>query len=277
MKIISEMLTSPHETLKTMKKILFFTAAIAGLIITQSCQKPEEDLNSDSSQDNGQEQSYNQKSNNGQPDGATQLGPQLDNPYTVANMQLAKANLVNQGVPSAKNIKVRTTHKYIRFDPKNKDEFDKISELGLILFDIPLDREIIKSGTYYHDSSLPDSVPTPQYTVVDVNFTYGGKVSWRVLENAYIPEDDTQFQNDSVLVNELVVEAFQLTGNGKDLSVSKGFLPSKWRPKGNITVWDDVLNRQTPVKNCYVHTQRFLKIGWGLTDANGDYTCDTEY
>ncbi|MFT5596525.1 MAG: hypothetical protein ACI8QH_001323, partial [Flammeovirgaceae bacterium] len=53
-------------------------------------------------------------------------------------MQAAKDNLVNRGVVGASSINVRTTHKYIRFSPANRNELDKLDQTNLILFDIPL-------------------------------------------------------------------------------------------------------------------------------------------
>ncbi len=58
-------------------------------------------------------------------------------------------------------------------------------------------RNIIKAGTYYHDSAFPDSVPTPQYTVVDANFAYGA-VQWELIDNVYIPEDDNTLKDESL-------------------------------------------------------------------------------
>ncbi len=65
----------------------------------------------------------------------TVLSAPLDNPYTVSNMLIAKANLVQQGVQGASLINVRTTNKYIRFLPKNISEVDQIvKDLDPILF-----------------------------------------------------------------------------------------------------------------------------------------------
>jgi hypothetical protein len=88
-------------------------------------------------------------------------------------MQAAKDNLVNRGVVGASSINVRTTHKYIRFSPANRNELDKLDQTNLILFDIPLDREIITPGTHFHDPRIHDTLPTYQYTMVEPGFTYG--------------------------------------------------------------------------------------------------------
>ncbi len=240
------------------------------LSVFTSCQKPEDDLTPPPLENINN--TFSQKALN-EPDGMTVLSAPLDNPYTVSNMLIAKANLVQQGVQGASLINVRTTNKYIRFLPNSISEVDQIvKDLDPILFDEPLDRNIIKAGTYYHDSSVPDSVPTPQYTVVDANFTYGS-VQWELIDNVYIPEDDNTLKNDS-LVEALIIEAFTITGNKDELSLEKS---SRWNPAGKIKVWDDATGSYIPVKECLVRAKRFVKLGRDYTDSSGDFYIDTKF
>ncbi len=243
-------------------------------ILFFGCEKPEDNIQN-GEQDLSLPGSSNQMKS-GEPDGYTILGAHIDVPYKVSVMAQAKENLISRNVAGASSISVRTSHKYIRFLPKDKEELDKLMELELILFDIPLDYEIVGQGTSFHDPTVSDSIPTPQYTVVDPLFTYSD-VAWELLENAYIPEDDPALVNDSILVRELIIEAFKITNNEKYLDEMKGLLPSKWRPKGRIRVWDDVMGGLIPIKNCQVRSFRFFKIGIGYTDANGYYSCSERY
>lgn len=208
-----------------------------------------------------------------EPDGITVLSAPRDNPYTVANMLIAKNNLIQQGVQDAALINVRTTHKYIRFLPVNIAEVNQIvKDLDPILFDEPLDRKILHAGTYYHDPLVPDSVPTPQYTVVDANFTYA-LVNWELIDNVYIPEDDSLLKNET-LENALIIEAFTLTKNKDELSLEKA---SKWKPAGKVQVWDDAVGSYIPVKECLVRAKRFVKLGRDYTDANGNFYIDKKF
>lgn len=222
----------------------------------------------------GNEDFLNQK--NAEPNGFTVLGAKLNVPYKKSIMTQAKQNLVAKGVTGATSINVRTTHIYIRFLPQDKEQLDNLMGLGLTLFDIPLDYKIARHGTSYHDPLISDSIPTPQYTVVDPSFSYSG-VAWELLEEAYIPEDDLLLANDSILINELIIEAFTITNNQEYLTVEKGFLPSKWRPAGRIRVYDHVMNGLIPVKNAQVRAWRFFSIGTGFTDANGYYSCNNRF
>ena len=208
-----------------------------------------------------------------QPDGMTVLSAPLNNPYSVANMIAAKANLVQRRVVGAASINVRTTHKYIRFLPSDIADVDKIvSDIDPILFDEPLDRDIIRAGTYYHDPSIPDSIPTPQYTVVDANFSYGA-VQWELIDDIYIPEDDGTIK-DEALQDSIIIEAFTITGNKDDLSQEKS---SRYHPRGNIKVWDDAKGAQIPVKNCLVRARTFARLGRDYTDSNGDFYIDKRF
>ena len=46
---------------------------------------------------------------------------------------------------------IRDRDYYVRFLPKNVEEFDRISRLGVELMDHPINREILRDGDYYHD------------------------------------------------------------------------------------------------------------------------------
>lgn len=94
-------------------------------------------------------------------DGATVLGDKLENPYSVENMKKALEELQGSGMSSKSSIDISATHLYVRFLPKNEDELTVLkNDTTLDLFDYPLDYEIVENGTYYHDSSLPDTAIT---------------------------------------------------------------------------------------------------------------------
>lgn len=57
------------------------------------------------------------------------------------------------------------THWYVRFLPAQAAEMRTLVDLGLILFDYPLDYEILEQGDLYHDPSIPSDEITWQYAV----------------------------------------------------------------------------------------------------------------
>jgi len=105
-----------------------------------------------------------------QSDGLIALGKQLEDPYALKNMKKAYSNLksTKSGTP---DVDIQPTHLYLRFLPKNEQEWSILkSDTSIVLYDFPLDYEIINLGTYYHDPSLPDTVITYQYCVVPIGY-----------------------------------------------------------------------------------------------------------
>lgn len=213
------------------------------------------------------------------------MGNQLQNPYTVANMHVAKDSLIAQGINGASSINVRIIKIYIRFLPQNISELDQIEEdlPNLVLFATPLDRKIERPATWYRAPGLSDSVPNPQYTVVDANFSYA-TVQWEKLDDIYIPEEDVQLTNDT-LIKGMVYQSYTLTGNSEYLPARpKGWFDDifdgwldRWNPQGRIRVWDDALNGLIPVDGVPIRTASFTRIGITYTNSNGDYYESNNY
>ena len=124
------------------------------------------------------------------------LGPQLENPYAVENMQQARAQLMEED-PSLNIPQITTSHIYARFAPANDDElYTLLQDTTVHFFDFPLDREVI-SGVYYHDPAIADSLPTYQYVSIPIErwaMNYANSdISHEILEYLCIPEDDEDF------------------------------------------------------------------------------------
>ncbi len=94
------------------------------------------------------------------------LGKKLKNPYSIKNMQKALDTILVdikkarrrgniQGRQSSEEIKIKTTDLYVRFLPKDSLELNSLKkDTTLVFYNHPLDYEITKKGTFYHD---PDS------------------------------------------------------------------------------------------------------------------------
>ena len=124
------------------------------------------------------------------------LGPQLENPYAVENMQQARAQLMEED-PSLNIPEITISHIYARFAPANDDElYTLLQDTTVHFFDFPLDREVI-SGVYYHDPAIADSLPTYQYVSIPIErwaMNYANSdISHEILEYLCIPEDDEDF------------------------------------------------------------------------------------
>ena len=73
------------------------------------------------------------------------LGGRLENPYVTDNVRKAFASLY----PTKSADLVRTTNLYVRFLPKDNDEYLHLKRLGVDMLDHPVDYEIVEEGDYY--------------------------------------------------------------------------------------------------------------------------------
>ena len=173
----------------------------------------------------------------------------LENPYSVINMRLAMENLKLKSVRQSKSydeFSIETTHLYVKFSPQSEEELDLVKkDSTLVLYDYPLDYEI-SEGSVYRDPNVSTDIPTPQYCSVKVDYDFPQGVTYEVLEELFIPDenvDDTASKTgwSSSFINNLVDESLRLTGNleedtsQNDLSARS----SSWRPAGKIEMWDE--------------------------------------
>jgi hypothetical protein len=196
-------------------------------------------------------------------EGQTILGKKLENPYSVENMQIAfnKLTLENKLKSS---IQIEPTHFYVRFRPKNEKELETIKrDTTLEIYSYPLDFEIKRGGTHYHDPSIPDNEITWQYTVVSVNYIFP-KIQYQILAKLFLLDEDGEYQKlksaNIDYFDWLQLEAEAVQGN-----VLKS---SSWRPSGTIKVWDDRLtSSQTSTRAVFDHWEYYNCAGGELEPA----------
>jgi hypothetical protein len=212
--------------------------------------------------------------NTEQVEGMIVLGKQLDDPYSFKNIKKAYASLMAKGF-KADAVNLTPTHLYLRFLPKNEEEWAILKRDSTIaLFDYPLNYEIATNGTYYHDPELPDSAITWQYTVIPLNHPIP-EVFHEKLYEVFIPpiEEDDSTQKGSLdeFYARLEYESMKLTGNlsgSEAQSGTKDLWPDKWRPKGTLKVNDDYLG-EIPLVGAKVHVRFLTHIETDITDDKG--------
>jgi hypothetical protein len=211
----------------------------------------------------------------------TQLIKKLENPYAVKNMQKAYDNLQKSNARiSTEGLDVTTTHLYVKFKPKNNQELEILKDDStLVLYSYPMDYEI-SQGSYYHDPSIPDSLPTYQYCSVPADKKLPNGVAYEVLEKLYIPDENkdgasaNQRKASDESVTALVDEALRITGNLEPTPANARVTASSWRPAGRVRVWDDVNNTWKGVEGVIVKARRWFTTHQGMVDGNGNYSCD---
>lgn len=98
------------------------------------------------------------------------LGAKLDNPYSVANLQIARDSLIAEGASPSLLPVINVTHYYARFKPYDDDALANLidRDTTIVYYEFPLDYEIKEYGVSYHDPSIADTLPTYQYASVPI-------------------------------------------------------------------------------------------------------------
>jgi len=272
--------------MKYLQKLRLLTLILLGLLI-YSCQNEENFTSKTEEQINLNEQDGLKK---------MVLGKKLENPYSVENMRKALKNLQKSSSTAGKGLRddfeITTTHLYIRFKPKDEEELTLLQkDTTLILFDHPMDYEISEEGDFFQDPEIPDEVPTYQYTSIEVGKELPN-VDYELLANLYIPydenedndiEDDTTSSKSNSLSMSNIAglledEALKITNNFEKeekstISERCWFCrPSKWQPKGKITIWDTNARKYVGVEGIKVRAGRWFKWRRTFTNTKGEYS-----
>lgn len=267
--------------MKNFKKSQLLLLTMLGILI-YSCQ------NDDAITPQIEEQTYLNQENQ---EGLIKLGKKLENPYAIENMSKALENLKKSGTStksSTDEIKIITTHLYVKFKPKNEEELDILKrDSTLVLYNYPLDYEIEEGGYFYRDPEVSENQPTYQYCAVKADKELPDEIEYETLAELFIPDEDkdtndvTKTGSKTVtykMVDALVDEALRITNNlGNLQNKSLKTTLSKWRPTGTIKVWDDVVRNFIGVEGVIVRARRWFTTHRGIANATGYYSCDGRF
>ena len=209
--------------------------------------------------------------------GMIELGEKLEDPYTVENMQAAVARLYPT---RAGGISIKATDLYVRFLPKNEEEYALLLSKGLKLTDHPVDYRIVKEGDYYHDPELSENAITWQYAVVSKDFEFPAGVRCEILDECYLSENDPVTRAESGIDWDAVeAEAYRLTGNGDLYPGTRADEEAAAFPSGRITVEDPDAFGGKPygVAGVMVCCNSFVKFATAYTDRDGYYQLPKKY
>ena len=202
------------------------------------------------------------------------LGERLEDPYSLENIRSAYVSLY----PTKAREDIQPTDCYVRFLPRDEEQFARLRSAGLQMLDHPMDYEIVREGDYYHDPSLGEEDITWQYTVVPADFTFPDDIRYEILHNCYIREDSPLAKSSSDIDWSAVeAESFRITGNGALLQNGLKGGPggeASARPSGRITITDPKANGGQPVgvEGVTVSCNVFVKFASAYTDRDGYYT-----
>lgn len=135
------------------------------------------------------------------------LGEQLNNPFSVENMQAALDTLRAHddqldGCMKSKNmlndIEISTTNLYVRFLPQDSAQYRRLMcDSTLTLFDFPLDYEIAQYGDYYKDPTVSGDY-TWLYTCVSKDYQQPVGITYEVLDELFLYENSAYYSEEVI-------------------------------------------------------------------------------
>ena len=245
--------------------------------------------------------------------GTLALGKQLENPFSLENMQEAIMSIKTRSLPLPllnrmtgemmnEFIKLdrlpflSPTHLYVRFDPKNTEELDLLqADTTLVLYAFPLDYEILGEGEMprqevtYDPETLEATATAPVeslYASVPVTQALPEGIAHTILEYLFIPDDMDEDIAEEIGIaplspdfSELLIDqSMYLTKNIslEDLQLeTRG--SSGWNPQGVIRAYDDHVGDYVAVPHAKVRTRRWFTTKYTYTDKNGYFRIGKTY
>jgi hypothetical protein len=202
----------------------------------------------------------------------------------------------------ASEIDIRVTHRYFRILPQDAEEELRLqTDTTLFLSDVPFDYAISEMGDYYHDPSIPDSLPTWKYVTVPVDYLFSDTLHTELLKEIYLPrvdmvdflvdgdtiDESELFENKDMLLTILQHEAFSITQNEDGIieeidssnvntangraafSIKRWVAGPLWNAGGSVRVWNTVTESFQGVNHAEVTVWKFYEYHTKYTFENG--------
>lgn len=234
------------------------------------------------------------------------FNPFTGNPYAVSTMRDAFIELKDAGeLPADADVDdyVYTSHLYVKFSPESDEQVDALmADSTMILYTHPIDNEMTaENDEYTIRPEEGDTTTLHFYTAVPSDKVLPTDIPYTILEELYIPDecsgDNASPRMKTVsgvdisenIINTLVDRSFQLAGDiifvdpigpqngGSDAEQMSNQYTELWRPAGNISAYDDIVDGPVPLQGIKVRARRWFTTHTGVTDANGDFVCDGRF
>lgn len=194
----------------------------------------------------------------------------LPNPYALDVMQTV------YNTYSQSTVTLEPTDYYVKFMPKNRDELQRLrTDYDLELFDYPLDIQL-DPGEEYVNTNLPETDLVWLYTTVESDFVFPNDISYQILCECYIPEDEEVIEvvptkaGDPSVIN-VKEKAFQSCGYEVNVGTKAMYIPH-----GRIYVQENATT-EVPLKGVKVKCRTIVDFATAYTDENGWYTMDKSF
>ncbi|RDY59611.1 hypothetical protein DX873_09570 [Flagellimonas nanhaiensis] len=225
------------------------------------------------------------------------LGKKLENPYEIHAFRKAYQKVLdsmNKGalktgkafkVKKKDTSEIKPNYVYIRFDPEDDLQENLLREHRKLIFvDYPFEYE---DGERYHkENPIKKGERLSFYASIPIGAKYPKSIPHKILQKMYIPEKDSryskgkgserwtmrgQIDDDTDFMNHVIEQAYMDTDNQdllpEPLSGEKDGgcetcllginLRSKWKPSGNVQIYDDNLGTSTTTRNVFSHYEYY--------------------
>ncbi|MCY4161977.1 MAG: hypothetical protein OXE77_08960 [Flavobacteriaceae bacterium] len=264
-----------------MKKALSFLCLLIGiLLLTIACQKETTTDSVEFIPDSELDVSPKLEQESLPPGDEMILGDPINSPHTIENMKKALKNLRQSARAELPGkYEITTTHHYIKLYPQSDAHIDTLSQYRhLILFNYPLDREILRPGSYYVDPNAPKDKPMPLYTTIRVDDELPQSVPYEIILKLHNPQETEDYdiietaRRKTSFFDLLENESYKLTNNDAYQSNKAHYDQRSWRPSGTIKAYDSTTGTYVGVKGLKIELRSaafFPRREDIFTDSNG--------
>lgn len=197
-----------------------------------------------------------------------------DNPYSLKNVQMAMDKVsVEMG---QQTIKLKPTHYYVRFLPKDSTEYTRLLDSSnLMLFTYPLDRELTDEEVEFFENDTTNTYGYPwHYTKVPTDYVFPDGIIHEILDEVVVETFDDNDINAGVsnklaegVWDRVMIKSMRLPDQTAQTRSSY-----KWRPYASVRYVDDFNGQTIPLVGVRVRCHHLLHFEECYTDINGEAT-----
>lgn len=171
---------------------------------------------------------------------------------------------------SVSGAQIEPTHRYVRFSPATKAQFDALFDQDeFTCYNFPLDEVSPVSADEGFRMSGPSDTPEQLYAVLRTTVVLPDTIVSEVLKELYDPSVTERGVADPVWADRVWAEARALIDDGRH--------PGElfWTPSGEVKAWDDVAEGYIPIQGVtisIINPSDLLSLVQVKTDSNGKFS-----
>lgn len=171
---------------------------------------------------------------------------------------------------SVSGVQIEPTHRYVRFSPATKAQFDALFDQDeFTCYNFPLDEVSPVSADEGFRMSGPSDTPEQLYAVLRTTVVLPDTIASEVLKELYDPSVTERGVADPAWADRVWAEARALIDDGRHPGEIIPYIPS-----GEIKVWDNIAGDYIPIEGVMVTIMppdNLLRVLTTRTDKDGKF------